>query len=315
MSSTVKIILGVAALAVLLYVAFVGFVLILGGWDGADLGGGATTVGVLRLDGVVSAGEQDFFSGGGIEPVRTVDLLTDADMDDGLDAVVLRVNSPGGSPAASWEIYERVRTMSKPVIVSVADLTASGAYYFASAADAILAAPTSSVGSIGVILTATNLEGLYDKLGIEYTVLIKGEYKDIGNPARSLTAEERRILDQQLDEVYEQFIADVAQGRGLEPAEVRELANGLTYNGERALELGLVDEIGTYNDALDLAAERAGGSAEDYVVRVLGEDDYGLDLLSLFFGVEARHGLQELARELGNSIRAGLGAGDGLRVR
>lgn len=315
MSSTAKIILAVSALAVLLYVAFIGAVLLLGGWDGPALGSSGTTVGVLRLDGVVSSGQEGFFSGAGIEPVRTVDLLTDADLDESLDAVVLRVNSPGGSPAASWEIYERIRTMSKPVIVSVADLTASGAYYFASAADSILAAPTSSVGSIGVILTATNLEGLYDKLGIEYTVLTKGEYKDIGNPARRLTAEERRILTQQLDEVYEQFIADVAQGRDLEVAEVRELANGLTYNGERALELGLVDQIGTYRDALDLAAERAGASPEDYEVRVLGEDDYGLDLFSLFFGLEARKGLQGLARELGNSLRAGLEAGEGLRLR
>ncbi len=215
MSRGWKVVLIVGGALAVLYAVFLGVLLYVGG-DGGGLGslGSSGTVGVLRLDGVVSAGSQDsLFGSGGIDPVWAAETLRDADADSGIDAVVLRVNSPGGSPAASWEIYQAVKAMKKPVVVSVADVVASGAYYFASPADLIIAAPSSQVGSIGVILSAQDLSGLYEKLGIGYTVLTKGTYKDIGNPARPMTQEEKDILSAQMDTIYQQFITDVADGR------------------------------------------------------------------------------------------------------
>ena len=127
--------------------------------------------------------------------------------------------------------------MQKPVVVSVADVAASGAYYFASAADRIVAAPSSDVGSIGVILRATDLQELYEKVGVRYTVLTKGKYKDIGTDTREMTAEERQILLDQMDVIYEGFIQDVAKGREatMTIAQVREVATGLSFPGQRGV--------------------------------------------------------------------------------
>jgi protease-4 len=302
MSRGWKIFLIVAGVLVVGYAVLLGVLLAGSGPDMAAWTGGAGTVGVIELDGVISAdGGGSLFSGGGIDPVTTVELLRDVDTDSSIDAMVLRVNSPGGSPAASWEIYQTVSEMSKPVVVSVADVAASGAYYFASAADWIVAAPGSQVGSIGVILMAQDLEGLYEKLGIRYTVITKGKYKDIGSSARPMTSDERRILDEQMQQIYDRFIADVAAGRTvLDETQVRELATGLTYPGEEALALGLVDEVGSFSDALDAAAQAAGLDVNDYGVEYV-EPKTGGDLLSVLFGLQ-----DKTLREIGLGIAEGL---------
>lgn len=300
MSRGWKIALGVAAVFVLAYAVLIGVLVSSSGTTGWSAGSG--TVGVIQLDGVISADSSGgYFDSGGIDPVWTVDMLEQADADPGVDAVVIRINSPGGSPAASWEIYEAVRNMSKPVVVSVADIAASGAYYIASGADVIVAAPSSEVGSIGVILVAQDLEGLFEKLGIRYTVLTRGKYKDIGSAAREMTAEEKRVLQGQIDDIYEQFIADVADARpALDVDQVRELATGLTYPGEQALELGLIDEIGSYSDALDVAAAEAGLDLDDYSVQYM-EPEWGTDFLSLLMGYQS-----EALRQIGRGIAEGL---------
>lgn len=303
MSRGWKIVLGVAVVVVVGYVAIL-VLLFTGGDSGTGAWGtGSGTVGVIRMDGVISAESTDsILSSGGIDPITAVETLREADADPAIDAVVLRINSPGGSPAASWEIYQAVRAMSKPVVVSVADIAASGAYYVASAADEIVAAPSSQVGSIGVILVAQDLEGLFEKVGIRYTVLTKGKYKDIGSVAREMTAEEKRVLQGQIDTVYEQFIADVAEGRpGLDVDQVRALATGLTYPGEEALRLGLIDTIGSFTDAMDSAAAAAGLSAGDYGVRYM-EPHAGGDFLSLLLGLK-NDALKQV----------GLGLADGLQ--
>ncbi|MBU2601836.1 MAG: signal peptide peptidase SppA [Actinobacteria bacterium] len=312
MSRGWKIFLWIAGVFVLGYVVLLVALLASAG-DGVAWGSGSGTVGVIRLDGVISAdSEPTAFSAGGIDPVSTVELLRSADEDPDIDAIVLRINSPGGSPAASWEIYQAVSEMQKPVVVSVADVAASGAYYFASPADVIMAAPTSEVGSIGVILMAQDLEGLLEKVGIRYTVLTRGEHKDIGSPARAMTDEEKRILQEQVDMIYERFIADVADGRPeLDADQVRELATGLTYPGEEALRLGLIDELGSYSDALDVAADLAGLDLEDYGVTYL-QPEFGADLLSLFLGVSSG-----ALRQIGIGLAQGLTAPalDGARLR
>ncbi len=309
-----KIVLGAAIVIVLGYVALLGLLLSGDGSGGTAWGGDSGTVGVVRLDGVISAdGGGSLLSPGGIDPVGAVEMLREADADPGVDAVVLRINSPGGSPAASWEIYQAVRDMGKPVVVSVADIAASGAYYLASAADEIVAAPSSQVGSIGVILVAQDLEGLYEKVGIRYTVLTKGKYKDIGSPAREMTAEEKNVLQGQIDTVYEQFIADVAEGRpALDVDQVRELATGLTYPGEEALRLGLIDTIGSFADALDSAAQAAGLDVDDYGVDYIDSSE-GSDLLSLLLG-SGSGALRQVGLGLAEGLQRSLAGGTGLRL-
>lgn len=312
MSRGWKIFLWIAGGLMVGYAVLIVALLALSG-DGVAWSSGSGTVGVIRLDGVISADSAPTaFSAGGIDPISTVELLRSADEDPGVDAIVLRVNSPGGSPAASWEIYQAVSEMQKPVVVSVADVAASGAYYFASPADVIMAAPTSEVGSIGVILMAQDLEGLLEKVGIRYTVLTRGEHKDIGSPARAMTDEEKRILQEQVDMIYERFIADVADGRtGLDADQVRDLATGLTYPGEEALRLGLIDELGSYSDALDVAADLAGLDLEDYGVTYL-QPEFSTDLVSLLLGMSSG-----ALRQIGVGLAQGLAAPalDGARLR
>jgi protease-4 len=305
-SRTVKIIIAVVAVLVLLYAMSVLAVMALRGWDGGAGAGGGGTVGVLQLSGVVGADQAAGpFAAGGIDPVVTEQALRDADDDPGIDAVLLRVNSPGGSPAASWEVYQAIAAMEKPVVVSVADVTASGAYYFSSAADYIVAAPGSSVGSIGVILVAPDLQGLFEKVGVRYTVLTRGEYRDIGSLGREMTPAERDVLLQQMDRIYEQFIQDVAVGRDLEAAAVRKLATGLTYPGEEALTLGLVDEVGSYRDAVRAAAELAGLDPEAAQVRDLNPAG-GSGLLDLLLGPAGVGTLRSLGREMAGGFTDGL---------
>lgn len=306
MSRTAKIVVAVLAGVVVLYLALVvGLVLVAGGGDGISAGG---TIGVVHLEGVVSgsAASDPLTGTQGIDPEWTAGTLREADRDGGIDAVVLRVDSPGGSPAASWEIYQAVSEMEKPVVVSVADVAASGAYYFSSAADVIVAAPSSQVGSIGVILAAMDLEELLEKLGMNYTVLTRGEFKDMGHISRGLAEEEKEILRQQMDLIYQQFIADVAEGREpLSVEEVEELANGLTFPGEEALDKGLIDRTGSYRDALDAAAELSGLEPDEYEVRSLDEDR-GLGLWSLLFGMSGEGELREWARQVLKAAGAGV---------
>ncbi len=313
MSRGWKIVLGIVIALAVVYAVAVGLLVWIGG-GGNGRTGGSGTVGVIELDGVILASsDASFFGGGGIDPIWTAETLRDADHDGGIDAVVLRVNSPGGSPAAAWEIYRAVQTMSKPVVVSVGDIDASGAYYFSSAADLIVAAPASVVGSIGVILEAQNLQELLDKVGIRYTVLTRGKYKDIGNPTREMTSEEKAILERQLDAVYEQFIADVAAGRpNLDEDQVRALATGLAYPGQEALDLGLIDRLGSYRDALDAAALAAALPVDDYGVTYL-EPEYGGDPLSWLLGVEAGDVLRGVGRGIASGLREGF-AGERLRL-
>ncbi|MFZ3085086.1 MAG: signal peptide peptidase SppA, partial [Candidatus Hydromicrobium sp.] len=193
--------------------------------------------------------------------------LDEADKNPNVKAILLRVNSPGGSPAASQEIYEEIKKMEKPVVVSVSDTCASGAYYVASAADRIIANRSSSVGSIGVIMQIPNYEDLYEKLGLKYTTIKQGKYKDVGSPDRPLTKEEMKLLEAQLKEIYRQFIADVAEARSMDVSEVEELATGWVFLGTEALELGLIDDIGNYKDAINIAAELGGIKGEPNVIR------------------------------------------------
>jgi len=184
-------------------------------------------------------------------------------------AVVLRINSPGGVVAPTQELHAavmRLRESGKPVVASLGAVAASGGYYVAVAADKIYANPGTLTGSIGVIFQIPNLDGLMKKVGVDYVVVKAGRYKDIGNIARVMTPEERRILQSLLDDVHAQFISAVAAGRKLDRAQVLGFADGRIVSGAQAKELHMVDSLGGLEEALDGAATLAGLSTPPKVI-------------------------------------------------
>jgi protease-4 len=210
----------------------------------------APAVAVIRIEGEITGDRLSV----GTDPETIIEQLKRAERDENIKSILLRINSPGGSAAASQEIAMEVARAKKPVVASIGDSGASGAYWIATACDRIVAAPASSVGSIGVIMMITNLKGLFEKLGVKYVVVAKGKFKDLGNPARDLTDEEKKLLSDQAEMVYRQFINDVARNRKMSVSRVEELATGQVFVGEEAKKLGLVDELGNYRDALKIAA-------------------------------------------------------------
>jgi len=176
-------------------------------------------------------------------------------------AVVIRINSPGGVVAPTQELHAaimRLRESGKPVVASLGAVAASGGYYVAVAADKIYASPGTLTGSIGVIFQLPNLDGLMKKVGVDYVTVKAGRYKDIGNIARPMTAEEQRLLQSLLDDVHSQFISAVATGRKLDRAQVLTFADGRVVSGAQAKDLKMVDALGGLEDALDGAATLAG---------------------------------------------------------
>jgi protease-4 len=176
--------------------------------------------------------------------------------DDNVKAILVRIESPGGGIGPSQEIVRELRRTSKekPVVASLGGIAASGGYYIASAANRIIANPGTITGSIGVILSFPNLKELFDKVGYYTNVIKSGPFKDVGNPGREMTPEERALLQETIDEAYGQFVKDVALGRNLPEEKVRQIADGRIILGETAQKLGLVDALGNFQDAVDAAA-------------------------------------------------------------
>ena len=216
----------------------------------------AEKVGVLEVKGVIA----------NVQP--TVEELAKFRRDGSVKAVVVRIESPGGGVSSSQELYQEIRRTAreKPVVVSMGSVAASGGYYIACAAQKIYANPGTITGSIGVILEFTNFEELLKKIGFRMEVVKSGRYKDVGNPGREMTAEERAYLQAMVDNVHQQFVRDVARGRRMKVEKVRELADGRIFTGEQAMELGLVDELGDLKDAIDAAAKMAAIEGEPKIV-------------------------------------------------
>jgi protease-4 len=201
--------------------------------------------------------------------VRLREELKKAGEDSRVKALVLRINSPGGTVTASDVIYREVmafkQTSRLPVVATMMDVAASGGYYVALAADTIVAHPTTVTGSIGVIMISLNAEGLMQKLGVATAAIKSGERKDMGSPFRALTPEERQIFQSVIDDLHRQFVAKLVERRGLPAATAATLADGRIYTAEQALAHRLVDRIGYMPDALE-AARRAAGLDEARVI-------------------------------------------------
>jgi len=185
-----------------------------------------------------------------------------------IKAIVLRIDSPGGAVAPAQEIYEEIKkaVAKKKVIASMGSIAASGGYYIASPATKIIANPGTLTGSIGVIMEIPNLEGLMSKLGIKTEVVKSGEKKDMASVFRGIKKEERAILQKVLDNVHDQFITAVAEGRKMPYEDVKQLADGRIFTGEQALKVGLVDKLGNIEDAVQVAAELSGIKGEPVLI-------------------------------------------------
>ncbi len=250
-------------LVIVLVVVFVGFFVLALQVDRRSgiggIGAGKGVVAVLPVEGVI------------VDARDTVEQLIAFREDDGVKAIVLRVDSPGGVVAPSQELHAEIRKTDavKPVITSIGAVCASGGYYAAVGSRHIMANPGSIVGSIGVIMEFVDISELTEWAKIKPQVVKSGPYKDIGNPTRAIDQTERRILQDLVDSVYGQFVSAVAEGRGaagMTTDSVRAVAQGQIYSGQQARDLGLVDELGTLQDAIAAAGELADLGPEPDVV-------------------------------------------------
>ena len=250
-----SILRGLGVLFVFILVAFTGvffYAYITGGDSKALSMFAGDGVGVLQIEGAIDDSQTVLTE---LKRLREMPWVK---------AIVVRIDSPGGAVAPTQEIFEEIlrSKKQKPFIASMGGMATSGGYYIAAACDQIIANPGTLTGSIGVIMQLTNVEELMKKIGVRGVNVKSGPNKDIGSPFQTLSPEGREILQSLVDNVHSQFVAAVAKGRSMEEAQVRKLADGRIYSGAQAQQLGLVDQFGTLQDAIELAAKRAGIETE-----------------------------------------------------
>ncbi len=205
-------------------------------------------VGIIEINGVIS------------DAKSTLHNLKRFREDDSIKAIVIRINSPGGAVGPAQEIYREIRktSISKKVVASMGTIAASGGYYIAAGTDGIVANPGTITGSIGVIMGFTNYQELLSKIGLVPVVVKSGEYKDLGSPIREMKAEEKKILQEFAIKIHKQFIMDIVEGRKINRDKVESLADGRIFTGEESKELGLVDRLGNFEDAIEWAGRMGG---------------------------------------------------------
>lgn len=261
-------------------------------------------IGVVDVSGVIQFGsdESSPFSSFEMTAEKVAQRIRELRKEERCKAIVLRVNSPGGSLAASQEIFDEVRLTArearKPVVVSMGDVAASGGYYISAPATRIVAQPGTITGSIGVIVSSLNLKGLFEKYGVKVDAITSGKNKDTLAYYRDLRPDELELLTKLVDEAYGQFLTAVAEYRGIPVDELKPNADGRILLGSQAKQLKLVDQLGSFNDAVKLAAELAGiTDDEPYLIR-RGEtlwEKLDLNLGNRLGGRTGDRGLRELA--------------------
>lgn len=234
---------------------------------------GRDTVGIVYLDGTIMGGASTTgLLGASLGSDEVIAYLKEAREDPRVKAVVLRINSPGGSAAGAQEIADEVTKLKEAgvkVVASMGDVAASGAYWVASGADLIVANPATMTGSIGVIMEVQNIEALYKKLGIEVNVIKSAPMKDIGSSTRPMTPEERSLLQGMVNDIFDQFVSQVSNGRKMPREKVLGLADGRIFTGRQAKSIGLIDQFGNFHDSIDQAVKLAGISGR-YTVKEYG---------------------------------------------
>jgi len=217
-------------------------------------------------------------------------------------AIVLRIDSPGGGVGPSQEIHDEVKKIieKKPVIVSMGSVAASGGYYVAAPATEVYANPGTITGSIGVIMEFTNVLQLMDKVGLKSSVVKSGVHKDIGSAMREMTAAEKKILQSLIDDVYDQFVKAVSDGRHLDTDDVIKLADGRIFTGRQALKLGLVDKLGGLQAAISAAAKHAGIKGKPNVVY---PSKPKVNFVDYFVGQTLSHINEQLVHQYSSGLR------------
>jgi len=268
-------------------------------------------VGVVELSGAITdEGARGLLGGGSAGGARKfIEDIDAARTDSSIKAVVIRVNSPGGSAAASQEMFQAVRRLraEKPVICSMGDVAASGGYYVAAACDKIYANGSTLTGSIGVISQFVNYGDLFKKLGLGEATIKSGKFKDAGNPTRDLTSEERQLFQKMIGDVYSQFIGDVLVGRKnptngkLTKTKLLALADGRVYTGRQAKANLLVDENGGLYDAIAYAAKQANIEGKPTVRNFSSSGGLGS-----IFGASTNAALGEVAENVGQAFARGV---------
>jgi len=294
-----KVVAGVL-LGIVIFSLVIGFAVIGSKKTGRGIAGenrAGGVVGVISITGPIISGRSvSSFWGAQTGSEDILNQLRKAAADTNIRAVVLRLNSPGGTAAGAQEIASEVdklrRTAGKKVVVSMGDTSTSGAYWIASRAEKIVANPGTLTGSIGVIMQTEDLQKFYNKIGISTNTFKSGPHKDMGSPNRPVTPEEQTIFQSMIDDIYDQFLTAVAEGRNMDRQAVRPLADGRVFTGRQAKEVGLIDELGGYHEAIALAGDLAGLGTEPEVVE-LGPGQFWRSLLSgTMNGLAPGNGLQ-----------------------
>ncbi|MFH1470330.1 MAG: signal peptide peptidase SppA [Candidatus Micrarchaeota archaeon] len=250
------LIVGAVALIVLVVT---GVVLLLWGSSSISMPYISGCVAVVKINGVLATESSSggLFGGGQTGSDEIAELVEEAESRPDVKAIVFEVNSPGGSVVASREIYEAIKDVKKPKVAYFREVAASGGYYVSMGTDYIVANPDTITGSIGVISTHQELVGLFEKLGINETAITTGPHKDMGSPARPMTDEERKIIEDIIGEMYDEFKGVVLESRAgkLDMSQFGKMTDGRVVTGRQALKAGLVDELGNKQDAIKKAGE------------------------------------------------------------
>ena len=262
-------------------------------------------VAVIRIDGPIYGGAGSESVLNSSEGVSSEDLMRQfqaARKDPQAKAILVRINSPGGSTGATQEIAEemdKVRSSGKPIIISMGDMCASAGYWLASKGNYIFASPATITGSIGVYMDYNNVEDLMNKIGVKNEKIKSGAHKDILSMYRPMTGEEKEMVQTMVDDIYNQFVQTVADGRKMDENKVRSIADGRILTGKQAQDLGLVDAMGNYYDALSYAASSGGIQSENIPVKSYGS---GVSLKGILSG-EARNLSGVFGKALADSFK------------
>ncbi|MEM3399329.1 MAG: signal peptide peptidase SppA [Candidatus Micrarchaeia archaeon] len=261
-----NLLIGITVFLLVIVIVAIGLVLVI------PVAAPSPCVGVIEVDGQITLKKQSYglFETQGISAEEIEEMIGEAEMRDDIKAVVFEINSPGGSVVATREMYENVKSLKKPKVAYLREIAASGGYYVAVGTDYIVTDPDAITGSIGVRATFEDLSGLFEKLGINVTTIKSGEKKDIGDPTRPLSEEERAILQGIVDEIFLEFREDVRESRGsrLNSTAFAEVLDGRILTGRQAKRVGLVDEVGNKKTAIRVAGRMAGIEGEPRVCKI-----------------------------------------------
>ncbi len=257
----------VMSIAVFSFIILISWVVKSGGRGSGFVSG--DKVGIIEINGVI------------IDSKTVIENIKNYREDESIKAIVLRIDSPGGGVGPSQEIFHEIQktVKQKKVIASMGAVAASGGYYIAAGTNGIMANPGTITGSIGVIMGYTNFQEIFQKIGLVPIVIKSGEFKDMGSPVREMTEPEKKILQDFVNQIHQQFIKDASKGRSMDYQKMKSMADGRIFTGEEAKELGLIDRIGNLEDAIEWAG-RLGG-IKGKISRIYPEEE-GMDILKQF---------------------------------